>query len=239
MAFNFGSLATTKPASTTSYLKPYSINENVTIKSTEIKEGTSETGTPWKKLDIVFGNDEGIYSDSIFWITSEKDFERGEYDTSNGGKRQTPSNWERTKDKMAAIGYAFFPESFEKLKAVAGKAKTFDDLIITFKKLADAAIDKNPTSMKLVGRNSKGRVYATLPNCTGIAQATEKTAASNNVAVGDWYTWMTSPFGDNLYFSAYEETQKNNYAKATPTEMPNDPLSTESESDDFDLESLL
>lgn len=239
MAFNFGSLAETKPVSTTSYLKPYTINENVTIKSTEIKEGTSATGTPWKKLDIVFGNEEGIHNESIFWITSEKDFERGEYDTSNGGKRQTPSNWERTKDKMAAIGYAFFPESFEKLKAVAGKAKTFDDLIITFKKFADAVIDKNPTSMKLVGRNSNGRVYAALPNCTGIAQATEKTAASNNVNVGDWYTWMTSPFGDNLYFSAYEETQKNNYAKATPTEMPNDPLSTESEGNDFDLESLL
>ena len=43
MAFNFGSLANVKPASTTSYLKAYTINENVTIKSSEITSGTSAT----------------------------------------------------------------------------------------------------------------------------------------------------------------------------------------------------
>ena len=58
MSFNFSSLATTKPTSTGSYLKPYTINENVTIKSTEIKEGTSSNGNPWKSLVITFGNDE-------------------------------------------------------------------------------------------------------------------------------------------------------------------------------------
>jgi hypothetical protein len=58
MAFNFGSLANVKPASTTSYLKAYTINENVTIKSSEITSGTSATtGKPWKCLKITFGND--------------------------------------------------------------------------------------------------------------------------------------------------------------------------------------
>lgn len=238
---NFGSLAEIKPVSNISYLKPYTINENVAIKSTEIKEGTSSTGNPWKCLKITFGNDEGIYTDSIFWITSEKDFERGEYDTSNGGKRVTPSTWERTRDKMAAIGYAFFPESFEKLKAVVGKMKTFDEIATAFKKMLDASIDKKTTSMKLVGRTSDGRTYATLPNCTGIAQATEKTAASNGVNVGDWYTWMTSPFGDNLYFSSYEESQKDKMASAQPTPMKSDPLldTTSNDEDTYDLESLL
>ena len=235
MSFNFGSLANVQQSSTGSYLKPYTINENVTIKSTEIKEGKSSEGKPWKKLSIVFGNEEGTYEDSIFWITEDRDFQRGEMKMSNGGVRQLPSNWERTSHKMAAIGFAYFPESFEKFKTVVGKAKTFDDVAIAFKKLADAAIDKNPTNMKLVGRNSGGRVYATLPNCTGIAQATEKTAASNNVEVGEWYTWMTSPFGKNLSFSAYEEQQRDNLNNTKPTEMPDQ----QSEDEDIDLASLL
>lgn len=242
MAFNFSSLAATKPVSTGSYLKPYTINENVTIKSTEVKEGTSANGNPWKSLAITFGNDEGTYTESIFWITRDEDFQRTEMITANGGKRQLPSAWERTRDRMAAIGFAFFPESFEKLKAAASKAKSFDDIIMAFKKLADAAIDKNPTSMKLVGRNSGGRVYATLPNCTGIAQANdEKRAADNDVQVGEWYTWMVSPFGDKLFFSAYEEQQKNNIAKAKPTQMPDEVSTSDnsSEESEFNLEDLL
>ena len=244
MAFNFGSLAETKPASTVSYLKPYTINENVVIKSTDVKEGvTASTGKAWKKLDITFGNDEGVFTESIFWITEQSDFERGEYDTSNGGKRETPSRWERTQNELAAIGYAFFPESFEKLKAVSSKAKSFDDIILAFKKMADAAVNKKSTSMKLIGRNSNGRVYAALPSCVGIAQATEKTAASNGVEVGQWYTWMVSPFGDKLYFSPYEETQRANYTKATPTTMPKDPLTdttnVDTDENDFNLEDLL
>lgn len=240
MSYNFGSFADVKPASNNSYLKPYTINDNVAIKSTEVKSGTSAAGNEWKCLNITFGNDEGTYSDSIFWITSEKDFQRNVTQMSNGGEREMPSNWERTRDKMAAIGYAFFPEAFEKFKTIAGKAKGFEELIMAFKKLVDNAIDKTTTSMKLVGRNTNGRVYATLPNCTGIAQAKdEKTAANNKVNVGDWYTWMISPFGNNLYFSAYEESQRSNMANAKPTAMPDLPADNSTDEDPFDLESLL
>ena len=51
-AFNFNSFAQVKPANSVSYLKPYTINDNVTIKGTEIKEGTSADGNPWKSLVI-------------------------------------------------------------------------------------------------------------------------------------------------------------------------------------------
>lgn len=242
MSFNFGSLAETKPVSNNSYLKPYSINDNVSIKNSEIKEGTSTTGNKWKCLAITFGNDEGTYTESIFWINSEKDFERKEMSTSNGGSRMLPSNWETTKDKMAAIGYAFFPEQFEKLKSVANKAKTFDDIANAFKKMVDGAVNKTTTSMKLVGKNSNGRVYAALPNCTGIAQAnTQQKADANGVNVGDWYTWMISPFGNKLFFSAYEENQKISLEKAKPTAMPDNisTSDTKDEIDDFDFESML
>jgi hypothetical protein len=221
MAFNFGSLAKTKPSTSSSYLKPYEIHQNVAIKGTEIKEGTSANGNPWKSLVITFGNDNGIYNHSIFWITSDKDFERTTTDMANGGKRELPSQWERTRDTMAAIGFAFAPTAFEKLQQVSSKAKSFDDIALTFKKILDSVVDKVTTNMKLVGRNSDGRVYATLPNCTGIAQAhSEEVAARNEVEVGEWYTWMVSPFSDDLTklaFTAYEEKQANSLKNAKPT----------------------
>lgn len=242
MSFNFASFADTKPVSTSNYLKPYSINENVFIKSTEISEGISQsTGNSWKCLKITFGNEEGTYTDSIFYLNDpKKDNERGIMKMSNGGERELPSNWERTRDKMAAIAYAFFPEAFEKFKTIAGKAKSFDELMNIYKKMVDTAVDKVSTNMKLVGRNSNGHVYATLPNCTGIAQAkTEAVAVKNNVNVGDWYTWMVSPFGDKLFFSDFEESQRNTIANAKPTEMPSLVETNTANDADFDLESLL
>lgn len=255
MAFNFGSLANTKPANTTSYLKPYGIYSNVTIKSVEVKEGTSSTGNTWKSLNIVLGNDEGIHPESIFYLdeNNPKDFERGSIDMPNGGKRELPSPWERLKDKMAAIGFAFFPEDFEKLQKVSNKIKSFDELMKYFKQAIDKNIDKNPTNMKLVGRNSNGRIYATLPSCTGIAQAKdEKRAKDNQCKIGDWYTWMVSPFNNNaskLAFSAYEQKQSDEYHNAAPTSIGNsshdtDPVNnfdnaTEGSEDAIDFESLL
>lgn len=234
MSFNFGSLADTKPASSISYLKPYGIYEGVSIKSTETKEGTSSNGNPWKSLVVTFGNDEGIFSESLFYLNENnpKDFERGTQDMPNGGKRELPSSWERLKDRMAAIGFAFFPEDFEKIQQASSKIKSFDELMVLFKKALDKNLGKKSTNMKLVGRNSDGRVFAALPSCTGIAQAKdEKRATENKVNVGDWYTWMISPFNDNLTklsFSAYEQKQANEYHNAKPTEMDPKP------SEDFD-----
>lgn len=247
--FNFNSFAQVKPANSVSYLKPYTINDNVTIKETEIKEGTSASGNSWKSLVITFGNDEGIYNDSTFFldINDPKVVERGSIDMPNGGKRQMPSRWEQTYYKLAAIGYAFAPDLIEKFNSVVGKCKTFDEFIKAFKVMLDKVANKTTTNMKLVGRNSNGHVYATLPNCVGIAQATdEKRAASNGVQVGDWYTWMVSPFGSNLSFSSYEEAKKSELASAKPTDMSNTDSTavdnidgTHKGSEDIDFESLL
>ncbi len=239
MSFNFGSLANAKPTSTTSYLKPYGIYSNVIIKGTEIKEGTSANGNAWKSLIITFGNDEGIHPHSIFYINENnpKDFERGIQDMPNGGKRELPSSWERIKDTMAAIGFAYFPEDFEKLQKISNKVTSFDELMKYFKQTVDRNIGKNPTNMKLIGRTSNGRVYATLPNCTGIAQAKdEKRANENQVQVGDWYTWMISPFNSNpskLAFNAYEQKQANDYHNAAPTAMGSSTQDTDA-ANDFD-----
>lgn len=242
--FNFNSFAQVKPANSISYLKPYTINDNVTIKSTEIKEGVSADGSSWKSLIITFGNDDGIYNDSTFFLNIDdpKVVERGSIDMPNGGKREMPSRWEQTYYKLAAIGHAFAPDLIEKFNSVVGKCKTFDEFIKAFKTMLDKVANKTTTSMKLVGRNSKGHVYATLPNCVGIAQATdEKRASSNGVHVGEWYTWMVSPFGNNLSFSAYEEGKKKELENAKPTEMPetNSMNTLPEEDESIDFEALL
>lgn len=240
-AFNFNSFAQVKPSNNSSYLKPYTINDNVTIKGTEIKEGTSSNGNAWKSLVITFGNDEGIYSDSTFFldINDPKIVERSSIDMPNGGKREMPSRWEQTYYKLAAIGHAFAPDLIEKFNSIVGKCKTFDDFIKAYKTMLDKVTGKTATSMKLIGRNSNGHIYATLPNCVGIAQATDKKKAeANGVNEGEWYTWMVSPFGNNLSFSAYEEGKKKELENAKPTEMP-EASSVDTSSEDIDFEALL
>ncbi len=247
--FNFGSMADKKPANNINYLKPYNIYKDVTIDSVDIEEGTTKDGNPWKSLVITFKCEEGIYKHSIFWITQEKDFERNK---TKDETRYLPSRWEQTSDVMAAIGFQFAPEAFAKLQAVSSKAKTFDDIALNYKKILESAIGKNPTNMKLVGRESNGTVYATLPNCTGIAQAkNDKTAEANKCNIGDWYTWMISPFNDDpskLAFSDYEMKKANEYHNAKPTKMKSDKNSDDTvnldvdskdDSSDLDFDTLL
>lgn len=251
-AFSFNSFAQVKVSDGNSYLKPYTINKDVTIKSTEIKEGTSSEGNAWKSLVITFGNDEGIYNDSTFFldINDPKVTERTVMDMPNGGKRQLPSRWEQTYYKLAAIGYAFAPNLIDKFNSVVGKCKTFDDFIKAYKSMLDKVIGKTTANMKLVGRKSNNSVYATFPNCVGIAQAKdEKRAAANGVNVNDWYTWMVSPFGDNLKFSSYEIERRDELNSAKPTNMEevqsnsiNETMNVSSNSgseDSIDFDSLL
>ena len=244
-AFNFNSFAQVKVSENVGYLAPYTINDNVAIVSTEIKDGKSADGKEWKRLDITFGNKEGIYKDSTFFldVNDAEATKRNIVEMSNGGKREMPSRWEQTYYKLAAIGHAFAPEYIEKFNNIVGKCKTFDDFIKAFKAMIDKVANKNTTSMKLVGRNHDGHTYATLPSCVGIAQAKdEQRAISNNCNVGDWYIWMISPFGKNLSFSAYEQSKKNELANAKPTKMetisPIDDLKETEKSDELNLDEI-
>lgn len=251
MSFSF-SLNEVKPASNAKYLKAYNIYNDVTLDGVEVKEGVSAKGNAWKSLNLTFSCPEGSYNHSIFYLTSDKDTDRPEIDMPNGGKRQLPSAWERSRDIIAAVGFTFFPEDFAKMQKASitlqykGAKDAFEKIADMFIKCVNKNIGKIHTSMKLVGRTSDGTVYATLPNCTGIAEAKDtKRAEENNIKVGEWYTWMVSPFGDNLSFTAYEEKKKKEFEGAKPTNM--DSVATTStidvkpqgSEDEIDFDSLL
>lgn len=225
MSFNF-SLNEVKPINSVKYLKAYNIYNDVTLDGVEIKEGVSAKGNAWKSLNLTFSCPEGTYNHSVFYLNSDKDVERTEMDMPNGGKRQLPSAWERSRDLIAAIGFTFFPDDFAKMQKASatlqykGAKDAFEKIADMFIKCVNKNKGKVHTNMKLVGRNSNGTVYATLPNCTGIAEAKDtKRAEENNVNIGDWYTWMITPFGDNLSFTSYEETKKKELESAKPTDM--------------------
>lgn len=247
MNFNF-SLNEVKPTNGAKYLKAYHIYSDVTLDGVEVKEGVSAKGNAWKSLNLTFSCPEGSYSHNIFYLTSDDDTNRPEVDMPNGGKRQLPSKWESSRDLIAAIGFTFFPEDFAKLQKISTTLQ-YKNAVDAFEKIAKLfikCIEQNKgkvhTNMKLVGKISNGATYATLPSCTGIAEAKdEKRAAENNVSVGDWYTWMISPFGNNLSFTAYEEKRKAELENAKPTNMDiinPDEKSKESE-DEIDFDSLL
>lgn len=236
MNFNFSEVSL---PSNISYLKPYTIYDNVVIDKIDTKEGTSSKGKAWKNMTITFKCEEGIHNESIFWITDNSDFERNTYKKNDGSEGVLPSNWETTRDTMAAIGLTFAPDIFPKLQAASTKAKSFDDIANAYIKMIDSVKGKVSTKMKLVGKNSNGKVYAALPKCIGIAQATtEKAAAEHGVNLNDYYTWLICPFGDNLKFTNYELQQKAKLEKAKPTSMDSINAGIDSASDteidDFD-----
>lgn len=245
MNFNF-SLSDVKQSTDSNYLKAYNIYKDVTLSGVEVKEGTSAKGNAWKSLNVTFSCPEGSYNHSIFYLNSDKDAERTEIDMPNGGKRQLPSAWERNRDVIAAIGFTFFPEDFAKMQIATAKANykgakdAFEGIADMFIKCVAKNKGKVHTNMKLVGKNSNGTVYAALPNCTGIAEARdEKRAADNNVNVGEWYTWMISPFGNKLSFTAYEERQKKDLENAKPTDMETVNIDSEPTTTEIDFDSLL
>jgi len=237
--FNFGTLADMQAASDIKYLKPYTITSDVTYKSSEIKEGTSENGNSWKCVRITFTSPDGEYTESIFW-PKEGDEIRREIDGANGGKRKLCSNFEITMAMVAAIGRAFNPEGFKKMQEISSKFKSFDDVIKALIQILEKAKGTVSTSMKLVGKNTNGRTYARLPQPIGIV-ADESYVDPNNPNNNGWCTFPVAVFGDNLMFNAYEQRKKNELESAKPTNMSEkeNEIDTPTSDSDIDFDSLL
>lgn len=225
MNFNFSNLSETNFSSNAgAYLKPYDIYK-VNLTNIEKTEITGKDGTVYPVIAIEFTGTEGnkgIFSTNLFVPNRESDMERRTLKNSNGHESQVASNFENFQYTLMQIVHALNPAGEEKIKTNASKIKTIDQFIDLVIK---ALTGKNniETSLKLVGRNNNGVIYASLPNPCGINKKGE--------------IFATNFIGDNLFFSNYEQTQQKNYRNAKPTPV-NDDKTEDSSGEDVDLDNL-
>lgn len=197
-------------SSASNYFKPYTINEINSIKA-EFVDGTASTGKEWKALDVTFSGKEGQHKERYFLpATPEEGVTRPTFDSSNGGKTETPSPYEILKQLAIHVLGVYAPTKFDAFKNFCSKVKTMDQFLDGFVKALNSA-PENTTNVKIVGRNSKGTIYARLPRTCGIVKDSE-----------GHYTNETYPInflGDNLMFTAYELQEKAKLDSAKPTNM--------------------
>ena len=232
--FNFGTLATTQATSNVSYrLKPWGIYPvKFTGARKEVIQGRKDPSMTYEILKVRFDGEDGYYEESIFY-PKPGDEKRPVYTSREGHEYEGASSFDRTMTFIAQVAEVLNPEGFKKMQAASSKFKSFDDVVTAFIKITDPVKGKD-TNLKLVGKTQKdGTVVAVLPKFVAISKTGEKFTCDNFV-------------GDKLFFSAYEEKKKAEYANAKPTDMGNDiPAEindidkSPASSDDIDFDSLL
>ena len=230
MPFNFGISAESAIRNTRRPLAPWNIYD-VKFTGCEIKEfdGKKDPSKHYKTIKINFENEDGYHSHTLFW-PKDGDDERREVDSSNGGKIIYPSNFEVLMAMVSQTAQVLNPSGFEKMQAASSKFKSFDDVAKALIQVTDKAKGKE-TKLKLIGKNSNGKVVADVPRIVGINKEGEAFISDNYI-------------GDKLFFSDYEEGKREEYMKAKPTEMKSDDsiedtTGIDKSEDSFDLDSLL
>lgn len=232
--FNFGSLATTQATSNVQQrLKPWGIYPvKFSGARKETIQGKKDPNATYEILKVRFDGEDGYYEESIFYPKAG-DEERPTYTSKDGHEYQGASSFDRTMTFIAQVAEVLNPEGFKKMQAASSAFRSFDDVVKAFIKITDPAKGKE-TNLKLVGRTQNGNVVAGLPKFVAINKSGEKFTCDNFI-------------GDKLFFSAYEESRKAEYANAKPTNMSIESTSSvakdvdgaPAESDPLDFESLL
>lgn len=212
------------------YFKPYTINEIDTIKA-EYVNGTSASGKAWNALDVTFTGKDGQHKERFF--IPNNDEEGIKRPTSNDGKIKYPSPYEILKQLATHVLGVYAPTAFEKFKTYCTKVKNMKQFLDGFVKLVNEA-PKNTTTLKLVGRNSNGTLYARLPRTCGIVKDEEGHFTNQ--------TYPINFLGDKLTFTAYELGEKNKLENAKPTKMDDSVVasidSVANDEEDMDLDLL-
>ena len=227
--FNFSNLSEQSfTSSAGSYLRPYDIyTVNLTKIEKTILKGSKDPNAEYPVVALEFtgtGDNKGTFSTNLFIPTTDADMERPTYKNNEGHEYNRPSRFENFQFTLMQIVHALNPTGEEKIKANASKIKTIDQFIDLIIK---ALTGKNnvETSLKLVGRNNNGTIYAALPNACGLSKTGE--------------VFPVNFIGDNLFFTNYELTQQKNYQNAKPTNMSsNNDNSDIDNSDDINLDDL-
>lgn len=225
MAFNFG--ITTAVSSVRKQLAPWNIYD-VTFKGCSIKEfdGKKDPSAHYKTLNIEYEGEDGNFTVTLFF-PKDGDNDRREVDAKNGGKRELPSTFEKTMAIVAQTAEILNPEGFAKMQAASSKFKSFDDVANALISVTNK-VKGTATKIKLIGKNKDGKVVADIPNICAVFD--------HQCKVVDNYV------GNKLFFTQYEEGQREKYLNATPTNVEakvEDPAGIDQAGNDFDLDSLL
>lgn len=232
---NFGLNNTTGVSTRKPSLKPYEIHDvvfdGVTADEFQGKKDTSKT---YHVMKVSFSNDEGSYTETIFYPETEKDTERMSFDnTDRDGKpykSYMPSTYDRAMATVAQVAATINPEGWKKFQAAANKGmfKSFDDVVKALIQITKEFNGKFKTKLKLIGRNNQGNIVAALPNFVKINRE------------GEWYI-ADNFIGSALGFTPAEEAKRRQFLNATPDTMEdsdNDIDVSNNEEDTFDLDSL-
>lgn len=233
--FDFGSLATTQATSNVMHLlKPWGIYRVKFMGARkETIKGKKDPEAVYDILKVRFEGDEGYYEESIFY-PKDGDDKRPLYKNKDGHEYYGASSFDRTMTFIAQVAEVLNPEGLKKMQELSPKFKSFDDVVKVFIKITDSAKGKE-TNLKLVGRTQKDNsVIASLPKFVAINKNGEKFTSDNFI-------------GDKLFFSAYEESKRNEYLSAKPTNVENtnemaktvDGISDTKGSEDLDFDKLL
>lgn len=206
MAFNFGSLATTQATSGIQQrLAPWGIYP---VKFAGAKkdtiQGKKDVDATYNVLRVRFEGEQGYYEETIFY-PKDGDDKRPTYTSKDGHEYQGASSFERTMTFIAQVAGVLNPKGFEKMKEASSKFKSFDDVVKAFIAVTEPA-KGHETHIKLVGRTQNGNVVPGLPKFVAVNKNGELFTSDNFI-------------GDNLFFTAYEESKKKEAESAKPTDM--------------------
>ena len=189
-------------------------------------KGSKDPSVEYKVLRFNFENEDGYYSESLFFPKEGDDVDR-EYEN-NGGKMKFPSTFKVTMSTVKQTLQVLSPKGWEAVQKASAKFKSFDDVANAAIKVLDK-VKGTETEIKLVGRVSKGKVVAKIPTIIRYNKEGELYVSDNYI-------------GTKLYFTDYEEGERNKYLNAkptTPSPKTDTPAPTTEASTDNELDALL
>lgn len=224
---NFGFSSASAVRNTRRPLAPWGIYK-VKFTGAEIAtfKGSKDPSVEYKVLRFNFENEDGYYSESLFFPKEGDDVDR-EYEN-NGGIMKFPSNFKVTMSTVKQTLQVLSPKGWEAVQKASAKFKSFDDVANAAIKVLDK-VKGTETEIKLVGRVSKGKVVAKIPTIIRYNKEGELYVSDNYI-------------GTKLYFTDYEEGERNKYLNAKPTTLSpktDTPAPTTEASTDNELDALL
>ena len=154
-------------------------------------KGHKDPNAEYKVLRFNFENEDGYYSESLFF-PKDGDDQRRSYE-SNGGTVQMPSSLELTMAVVKQTLQVLSPKGYAAVQKASTKFKSFDDVANAAVQVLDK-VKGIETNLKLTGRVKDGKVVAQIPRLVGIKNG--EAFISNNY------------IGDKLYFTDYEEGKR-------------------------------